>query len=161
MASLVTLTTDFGTSSGYVAQMKGTFFQTLYKGTIDNTSRYDDCRLVDLAHDARAVVLGLDAVVRERAQDRLGVRRDLRDVVGPHVHLVPGLARELDGPALRRGRRHERVVPFPESKFVFEAQYLAQIAVIRADSLTGAHLDTRSRKSEQNLSPNRPSLGSS
>ncbi len=51
MASLVTLTTDFGTSSGYVAQMKGTFFQTLYKGTIDNTSRYDDCRLVDLAHD--------------------------------------------------------------------------------------------------------------
>ena len=31
-----------------------------------------------------------------------------------------------------------------ESKFVFEAPYLAQIGIVRADSLTGAHLDTRS-----------------
>ena len=51
MASLVTLTTDFGTSSGYVAQMKGTFFKTLLQGTPDKSSPYLECQLVDLAHD--------------------------------------------------------------------------------------------------------------
>ena len=51
MASLVTLTTDFGTSSGYVAQMKGTFFKTLLQGTPDNSSTYLECQLVDLTHD--------------------------------------------------------------------------------------------------------------
>ena len=51
MASLVTLTTDFGTSSGYVAQMKGTFFKTLFQGTPDNSSPYLECQLIDLAHD--------------------------------------------------------------------------------------------------------------
>ena len=51
MGSLVTLTTDFGTSSGYVAQMKGTFFKTLLEGTPDKSSPYLECQLVDLAHD--------------------------------------------------------------------------------------------------------------
>ena len=51
MASLVTLTTDFGTSSGYVAQMKGTFFKTLLQGTPGDPSPYFECQLVDLAHD--------------------------------------------------------------------------------------------------------------
>ena len=51
MTSLVTLTTDFGTSSGYVAQMKGIFFKTLFQGMSDEPSTPADCRLIDLAHD--------------------------------------------------------------------------------------------------------------
>ena len=51
MTSLVTLTTDFGTSSGYVAQMKGSFFKTLFNGTRANTSTPATYQLVDLAHD--------------------------------------------------------------------------------------------------------------
>ena len=51
MTSLVTLTTDFGTSSGYVAQMKGVFFKTLYQGISGETSPLADCQLIDLAHD--------------------------------------------------------------------------------------------------------------
>ena len=51
MTSLVTLTTDFGTSSGYVAQMKGSFYKTLFDGTPDNASQLTACQLIDLAHD--------------------------------------------------------------------------------------------------------------
>ncbi|MDA7886438.1 SAM-dependent chlorinase/fluorinase [Pirellulales bacterium] len=51
MTSLVTFTTDFGTSSGYVAQMKGVFFKTLYQGISGETSPLADCQLIDLAHD--------------------------------------------------------------------------------------------------------------
>ena len=51
MPSLVTLTTDFGTSSGYVAQMKGTFFNTLFQGMSGETSPPAACQLIDLAHD--------------------------------------------------------------------------------------------------------------
>ena len=51
MTSLVTLTTDFGTSSGYVAQMKGTFFNTLFQGMSGETSPPAACQLIDLAHD--------------------------------------------------------------------------------------------------------------
>ncbi len=51
MTSLVTLTTDFGTSSGYVAQMKGIFFKTLFDGIQGKNSSYADCQLIDLAHD--------------------------------------------------------------------------------------------------------------
>ena len=51
MTSLVTLTTDFGTSSGYVAQMKGSFFKTLFDGTQANASTPAAYQLVDLAHD--------------------------------------------------------------------------------------------------------------
>ena len=51
MTSLVTLTTDFGTSSGYVAQMKGSFYKTLFDGTPDSASQLTACQLIDLAHD--------------------------------------------------------------------------------------------------------------
>ena len=51
MTSLVTLTTDFGTSSGYVAQMKGSFYKTLCDSTPDNASQLTACQLIDLAHD--------------------------------------------------------------------------------------------------------------
>ena len=51
MTSLVTLTTDFGTSSGYVAQMKGRFFKTLFQGMTGETLPLADCQLIDLAHD--------------------------------------------------------------------------------------------------------------
>ncbi len=51
MTSLVTLTTDFGTSSGYVAQMKGSFFKTLFDSKPDNVSLRTACQLIDLAHD--------------------------------------------------------------------------------------------------------------
>lgn len=52
MIPLVTLTTDFGTASGYVAEMKGAFFRWLLAagqgraGAVINA-----CPLVDLAHD--------------------------------------------------------------------------------------------------------------
>ena len=51
MTSLVTLTTDFGTSSGYVAQMKGSFFKTLFNGRQASASTPATYQLVDLAHD--------------------------------------------------------------------------------------------------------------
>jgi len=51
MTSLVTLTTDFGTSSGYVAQMKGSFFKTLFDSKPDNASLRTTYQLIDLAHD--------------------------------------------------------------------------------------------------------------
>ena len=51
MTSLVTLTTDFGTSSGYVAQMKGRFFKALCQEMSGETSPLADCQLIDLAHD--------------------------------------------------------------------------------------------------------------
>ena len=51
MTSLVTLTTDFGTSSGYVAQMKGSFFKTLFNGIQANASTPAAYQLVDLTHD--------------------------------------------------------------------------------------------------------------
>ena len=57
-------------------------------------------------------------------------------------------ARERDADRVdadHEGREDARApVPSPESKFVFEAPYLAQIGIVRADSLIGAHLDTGS-----------------
>ena len=51
MTSLVTLSTDFGTSSGYVAQMKGSFFKSLFDCTQKNVSLPAACQFIDLAHD--------------------------------------------------------------------------------------------------------------
>lgn len=51
MASLVTLTTDFGTSSGYVAQMKGAFYETLFQPALASRPPFADVHLMDLSHD--------------------------------------------------------------------------------------------------------------
>ena len=51
MIPLVTLTTDFGTASGYVAEMKGAFFRRLLAAGQGGTDASDACQLIDLAHD--------------------------------------------------------------------------------------------------------------
>ncbi len=52
MQPLVTLTTDFGTASGYVAQMKGGFFRRLLSLTeTGEPMPVGYCNLLDLAHD--------------------------------------------------------------------------------------------------------------
>ena len=52
MIPLVTLTTDFGTASGYVAEVKGAFFrQLLAAGEGRAGVDLNACPLVDLAHD--------------------------------------------------------------------------------------------------------------
>ncbi len=52
MIPLVTLTTDFGTASGYVAQLKGAFFRRLLAaGQGRAGAATDSCQLIDLAHD--------------------------------------------------------------------------------------------------------------
>jgi len=55
MIPLVTLTTDFGTASGYVAEVKGAFFrQLLAAGEGRAGVDLNACPLVDLAHDMPA-----------------------------------------------------------------------------------------------------------
>ena len=51
MIPLVTLTTDFGTASGYVAEVKGAFFRRLLAGGQGGAAVTDACQLIDLAHD--------------------------------------------------------------------------------------------------------------
>jgi len=51
MIPLVTLTTDFGTASGYVAEMKGAFFRRLLAGGQGGPPLRSNCPLIDLAHD--------------------------------------------------------------------------------------------------------------
>ena len=52
MQPLVTLTTDFGTASGYVAQLKGAFFRRLQSlQHTGETLAAASCNLLDLAHD--------------------------------------------------------------------------------------------------------------
>lgn len=51
MIPLVTLTTDFGTASGYVAEMKGAFFRRLLVAVQRSAAMTDQCQLIDLAHD--------------------------------------------------------------------------------------------------------------
>ena len=52
MQPLVTLTTDFGTASGYVAQLKGGFFRRLLSlMDTGETLPVGSCNLLDLAHD--------------------------------------------------------------------------------------------------------------
>jgi len=51
MIPLVTLTTDFGTASGYVAEMKGAFFRRLLAAGQGGAATTDACQLIDLAHD--------------------------------------------------------------------------------------------------------------
>jgi len=52
MIPLVTLTTDFGTASGYVAEVKGAFFRRLLTaGQGRGEAAANACQLVDLAHD--------------------------------------------------------------------------------------------------------------
>ena len=71
------------------------------------------------------------------ARRRAGRRPVLPRAVAERVDRVQVVLEEGLG---RRGAD----VPSPESKFVFEAPYLAQIGIVRADSLIGAHLYTRS-----------------
>ncbi len=59
MSRIVTLATDFGTASGYVAQMKGAFFCRLHEharqaAASGSRSATDAVDLVDLAHDLPA-----------------------------------------------------------------------------------------------------------
>lgn len=55
MIPLVTLTTDFGTASGYVAEVKGAFFRRLLAaGQGGAGEALTSCPLVDLAHDLPA-----------------------------------------------------------------------------------------------------------
>ena len=55
MIPLVTLTTDFGTASGYVAEVKGAFFRRLLAARQDRAGEaLTTCPLVDLAHDLPA-----------------------------------------------------------------------------------------------------------
>ena len=51
MIPLVTLTTDFGTASGYVAEVKGAFFRQLLAAGQGGAGAVTTCPLVDLAHD--------------------------------------------------------------------------------------------------------------
>ena len=51
MFPLVTLTTDFGTASGYVAQMKGAFYQRLQAIEQGGNRSASGIQLLDLAHD--------------------------------------------------------------------------------------------------------------
>ena len=51
MVPLVTLTTDFGTASGYVAQMKGAFYQRLQAIEQGGNRSASGIQLLDLAHD--------------------------------------------------------------------------------------------------------------
>jgi S-adenosylmethionine hydrolase len=51
MVPLVTLTTDFGTASGYVAQMKGAFYRRLQAIAQEGNPSASDIQLIDLAHD--------------------------------------------------------------------------------------------------------------
>ena len=52
----------------------------------------------------------------------------------------------LDRVALRGGPGEAHLAPLTYRAGVFEAPYLAQIAMVRADSWTGAHFYTRSRR---------------
>lgn len=51
MNTLVTMTTDFGTASGYVAQMKGAFYRRLWAIEQNEKRSLGNIELVDLAHD--------------------------------------------------------------------------------------------------------------
>ncbi len=51
MIPLVTLTTDFGTASGYVAEVKGAFFRRLLAGGQGGSPPGCSYPLIDLAHD--------------------------------------------------------------------------------------------------------------
>jgi hypothetical protein len=65
-----------------------------------------------------------------------------RAAVGEEVADLVGLEEEDAAEEERPDARGMRL-GVPEAG-VFEAQYLAQISMVRADSLTGAHLYTRS-----------------